>query len=60
MILFGLAAWLIHGFRLRNGVISAVLGAVVYAVISTVLLRMLGLDVDWTRASALMSAPPIV
>ena len=60
VILFGLAAWLIHGFRLRNGVISAVLGAVVYAVISTVLLRMLGLDVDWTRASALMSAPPIV
>ena len=39
VILFGLAAWLIKGFRLKNGVISAVLGAVVYAVISTVLLR---------------------
>jgi putative membrane protein len=59
VILFGLAAWLIQGFRLKNGVISAVLGAVVYAVISTVVLRMLNLDVDMTRASALMSAPPL-
>ena len=59
VILFGLAAWLIQGFRLKNGVISAVLGAVVYAVLSTVLLRILGLDVDLTRANALMSAPPL-
>jgi putative membrane protein len=59
VILFGLAAWLIKGFRLKNGVISAVLGAVVYAVISTVLLRMLGLDVDLTRASLFMSGQPL-
>ena len=59
VILFGLAAWLIKGFRLKNGVLSAVLGAVVYAVISTVLLRILGLDVDMTRASALMSGLPL-
>ena len=59
VILFGLAAWLIHGFRLRNGLVSAVLGAVVYALLSTALLRALGLDVDLTRASALMSAPPL-
>jgi putative membrane protein len=59
VILFGLAAWLIQGFRLKNGVVSAVLGAVVYAVLSTVLLRILGLDVDLTRANALMSAPPL-
>jgi len=59
VILFGLAAWLIKGFRLKNGVLSAVLGAVVYAVLSTVLLRILGLDVDMTRANALMSAPPL-
>ena len=59
VILFGLAAWLIQGFRLKNGVVSAVLGAVVYAVLSTVLLRILGLDVDMTRANALMSAPPL-
>ena len=59
VILFGLAAWLIKGFRLKNGVISAVLGAVVYAVISTVLLRILGLDVDMTRASVVMSSLPL-
>jgi putative membrane protein len=58
VILFGLAAWLIKGFRLKNGILSAVLGAVVYAVISTVLLRLLGLDVDMTRASLLMSGSP--
>ncbi len=55
VILFGLAAWLIQGFRLRRGLLSAVLGAVVYAVLSTVILRLLGLDVDFTRVSALMS-----
>ncbi len=55
VILFGLAAWLIQGFRLRRGLLSAVLGAVVYAVLSAVILRLLGLDVDFTRVSALMS-----
>lgn len=59
VILFGLAAWLIPGFRLRNGLISAVLGAVVYAVLSTLVLRLLGLDVDFTRASAVVSGLPI-
>lgn len=59
VVLFGLAAWLIQGFRLKRGVISAVLGAVVYAVLSTVVLRILGLDVDLTRASALLSAAPL-
>ena len=49
VILFGLAAWLIEGFRLRRGWVSAVLGAVVYAVLSTVVLRMLGLEVPLTR-----------
>ena len=59
VILFGLAAWLIPGFRLRNGLTSAILGAVVYAVISTVLLRLLGLDVNFTRVSALASGLPL-
>jgi putative membrane protein len=59
VILFGLAAWLIPGFRLRNGLVSAILGAVVYAVLSTVVLRLLGLDVDFTRASALVSGLPV-
>jgi putative membrane protein len=60
VILFGLAAWLIQGFRLKNGVVSAILGGIVYAVLSTVFLRILGLDVDFTRASALISALPVV
>ena len=59
VILFALAAWLIHGFRLRNGVVSAVFGAVVYAGLSAVILGMLGLEVSATRASLLMSTTPL-
>ncbi|MEB3353478.1 MAG: phage holin family protein [Cyanobacteriota bacterium] len=59
VILFGLAAWLIRGFSLRNGVVSAILGGIVYAVLSTLILRILGLDVDFTRVSALMSGLPL-
>ena len=59
VLLFALAAWLIQGFRLRNGPLSAVLGAVVYAVLSTVVLGMLGLEVSATRASLLMSTTPL-
>ena len=56
IILFALAARLMDGFRLRNGLFSAVVGAVVYSVISTVVIRVLGLaDVDFTRAT-LMAA----
>ena len=51
VILFGLAAWLIPGFRLRDGLVSAVFGAVAYAVISTLVLRLFHLDVDFTRAA---------
>ena len=52
VILFGLAAWLITGFRLKNGLFSAILGAVVYSVISAFVLRALGLvDVEATRAA---------
>ena len=59
VLLFGLAAWLIRGFRLRNGPVSAVLGAVVYALLSTLILGMLGLEVSVTRASLLMSTTPL-
>jgi len=59
VLLFGLAAWLIRGFRLRNGPVSAVLGAVVYALLSTLILGMLGLEVSATRASLLMSTTPL-
>ena len=56
VILFGLAAWLIQGFRLKNGLSSAIFGAVVYSVISAVVLRSLGLaDVDFTRAALIGS-----
>jgi putative membrane protein len=54
VILFGLAAWLIQGFRLRNGLISAVLGALVYSVLSTIVLQLLGLEVPLTRAMGLI------
>ena len=43
VILFALAAWLIEGFRLRYGLLSAVLGAVAYAGISAVVLLLLRL-----------------
>jgi len=57
VILFALAAWLIEGFRLKNGIFSAILGALAYSIISTIVLRLLGLDVDFTRAAqALVSA----
>jgi len=52
IILFGLAAWLIQGFRLRNGLVSAILGALAYSVLSTVVLRWLGLEIPFTRAMA--------
>jgi putative membrane protein len=43
VVLFALAAWLIEGFTLRRGLLSAVLGSAVYALISTALLRFFGL-----------------
>ena len=52
VILFGIAAWLIDGFRLRNGFVSAILGAIAYSILSTIALRALGLsDIDFTRAA---------
>jgi putative membrane protein len=53
VVLFALAAWLIPGFRLKNGLVSAILGAVVYSVISALILRALGLEVGFTRVAAL-------
>ena len=52
IILFGLAAWLIKGFQLKNGLVSAILGALAYSVLSSVVLGWLGLDVPLTRAMA--------
>lgn len=58
IILFAVTAWLIHGFRLRNGLTSAVLGALVYSLISFFVLRALGLEVPLTRAMALLTGRP--
>ncbi len=52
IILFGLAAWLIKGFQLKNGLVSAILGALVYSVLSSLVLGWMGLDVPLTRAMA--------
>ena len=53
-VLFWLAAQLINGFSLKNGISSALLGAVAYGVISALLINALGLaDVDFTRAAVI-------
>ena len=50
--LFALASSLVDGFRLKNGLSSALLGAVAYSVISAVFIRILGLgDVGVLRAA---------
>jgi putative membrane protein len=42
-IIFGLSAWLIEGFRLRYGVISAILGAIALTFVNSILFKVLGL-----------------
>jgi putative membrane protein len=37
IIVFGLAAWLVHGFRLRWGIGSAIIGAIALAIINSIL-----------------------
>lgn len=37
IIVFGLAAWLIEGFRLRWGIGSAILGAIALAIVNSIL-----------------------
>lgn len=41
-IIFSLAAWLVTGFRLRNGFISAILGAILLGLINSLLFQILG------------------
>lgn len=55
IILFGFTAWLIQGFRLRNGLASAALGSLAYSVISFFVLRALGLEVPLLRAMTLFT-----
>jgi putative membrane protein len=49
-ILFAATAWLIQGFKLRYGLGSAFLGALVYSIISFIALKMLSLEVPLLRA----------
>ncbi|NJL22009.1 MAG: phage holin family protein [Leptolyngbyaceae cyanobacterium SM1_3_5] len=42
MIIFGLAAWLVPGFRLRNKILSSILGAIALAIINSLLLQVIG------------------
>lgn len=50
-LLFGFTAWLIQGFRLRNGLFSAALGALAYSVLCFIAMRSLGLEVPLLRGS---------
>ena len=56
ILLFGFTAWLIQGFRLRNGLFSAALGALAYSVFSVIALRSLGLEVPLLRAMTLFQS----
>lgn len=40
-IIFGLAAWLVQGFRLANGWISAILGAIALGFINSILFELI-------------------
>jgi putative membrane protein len=51
IVLFAFTAWLIQGFRLRNGLASAALGSLAYSLISFFALRALGLEVPMLRAT---------
>jgi putative membrane protein len=42
-IIFGLSAWIVEGFRLRNGILSAILGAIALTFINSVLFKILSL-----------------
>jgi len=55
ILLFGFTAWLIQGFRLRNGLFSAALGSLSYSLISFFVLRALGLEVPLLRAATFLT-----
>jgi putative membrane protein len=57
-ILFAATAWLIQGFKLRYGLGTAFVGALVYSIISFIALKLLGLEVPLLRAMALSAGSP--
>jgi putative membrane protein len=42
-VIFGLSAWIVEGFRLRSGIMSAILGAIALTIINSILFKVLGL-----------------
>lgn len=42
-IIFGLSAWIIEGFRLRMGILSAILGAIALTFVNSILFKVLSL-----------------
>jgi putative membrane protein len=42
-IIFGLSAWIVEGFRLRNGILRAILGAIALTFVNSVLFKILSL-----------------
>ncbi|MEB3887217.1 phage holin family protein [Lyngbya sp. CCY1209] len=42
MVIFGLAAWLVPGFRLRWGIWSALIGAIALSFINSIMYQVLG------------------
>jgi putative membrane protein len=56
IVLFAAGAWLIQGFRLRNGLASAALGALAYSILCYIILNAIpGLNVKLTGAGALFT-----
>ena len=46
IVVFGLSAWLVEGFRLKWGIVSAIIGAIALGIINSILffiLRQIGL-----------------
>lgn len=43
VVVFGLSAWLVQGFRLRLGIVSAILGAIALTFINSILFKLLSL-----------------
>jgi putative membrane protein len=51
-VIFGLAAKLVEGFRLRNGILSAILGAIVLGIVNSLLFQILS-------STGLLQAPAV-
>jgi putative membrane protein len=55
VVIFGLAAWLVQGFRLNNGILSAVLGAIALAFITHITHMLLGPLMGPVKTAAMLT-----